>query len=105
MGIRTGYLSVKASINLWVGLVRSILEYGCEVWGDEVWKVGEGIQLDMGRRILRCSAQTTLEAIRGELGFWTLQARRDFKKLMYFVHILSLPESRILKQVYLLSRS
>jgi len=32
MGMNTGYLSVKASLNL----VRSVLEFGSEVWGDEV---------------------------------------------------------------------
>ena len=32
MGMSTGYLSVKASLNLWESLVRSVLEYGCQIW-------------------------------------------------------------------------
>jgi hypothetical protein len=33
MGIRNGFLSIKASLNLYQALVRSVLEYSCEVWG------------------------------------------------------------------------
>ena len=33
MGMRNGCLSVKACINLYEALVRSILEYGAEIWG------------------------------------------------------------------------
>jgi hypothetical protein len=105
MGIRSGYLSIKASMNLWQSLVRSILEYSCEIWGDEIWREGEQVQLDMARRILRCSTKTTKEAVLGELGLCTLRSRRDLKKLIYWIHVLSLPDTRFLKQAYLFSRS
>ena len=59
MGMYNGCLSVKASINLYEMLVRSILEYGAEVWGDEGWDEGERVQREMGRRILRCHGKTT----------------------------------------------
>ena len=37
MGMYDGCLSVKATVNLYQPLVRSVLEYGCEIWGDEKW--------------------------------------------------------------------
>ena len=35
LGIRGGYLSVKASLNLYETLVRTLLEYGSEIWGEK----------------------------------------------------------------------
>ena len=75
MGMKNGCLSVKAGINLYQALVRSVLEYGCEIWGDEEWEQGERIQREMRRRILRCSGKTTNEAVLGELGWWKLRTR------------------------------
>ena len=57
--MNTGALSVPACINLWDALVRSILEYGAEVWGEGEWEEAELIQREMGRRILRCNSKTT----------------------------------------------
>ncbi len=87
MGIRSGYLSVSASINLLGIFVRSILEYASSVWGFEYWPEGERIQLEMGRRILRSTKKTTNEAIVGDLGWWSLQGRRNLKKLLYWYEI------------------
>src|SRR6185436_15294636 len=75
-----------------------------QLWGNEVWKEGEALQLEMGKRLLRCSSMTTGEAVRGDLGWWTLQARRDLQKLMYFFHLISIPDTRILKQAYRMSK-
>src|ERR1700733_13033813 len=104
MGMSTGYLSVKASLNLWDSLVRSVLDFGSEVWGDEAWKEAEQQQVEMGRRILRCPANTTTVAIRGELGLQTMRSRRDLKKLMYWIHLLTFPDSRLVKHVYLFGK-
>ena len=41
-----GSLSVKASINLYEALVRSVVEYGAEVWKEINWEDGERIQRD-----------------------------------------------------------
>ena len=104
MGLNSGDLSVKASVNLWESLVRSIVEYASQIWGDEVWEEGEKLQAEMGRRILRCSPYATKAGIRGDLGFWTLRGRRDLNKLLYLHHILSLPEERLVKQAYYMSK-
>ena len=105
MGIRDGYLSVKGSINLYQALVRSILEYSCEIWGFDKFEDAEKIQWDMGKRILRCPTKTTNAAVTGDLGWWTLQGRRNLKKLIYWRNIFFLPDSNLRKQVYLFSRN
>ena len=67
MGISSGFLSIKGGINLWQSLVRSILDYGSQLWGNEVWKQGESLQLEMGKRLLRCSMTTGEEIWDGGL--------------------------------------
>ena len=54
MGIRNGRLSVKSADMVWKALVRSVIEYGAEVWGNEKWPEAEKVQIEMGKRILRC---------------------------------------------------
>ena len=100
MGIKTGYLSVKSSISLWQAVVRSTLDYGSQIWGKEKWPEGEQVQANMAIRILRCSPMTTREAMYGDLGWWTLQGRRNFSKLIYWWHILTMEDNRLVKKVY-----
>jgi hypothetical protein len=33
-------------------LVRPLLEYGAEIWGEKKWKEGEMLQMEMGRKVL-----------------------------------------------------
>ena len=54
----------------------------------------------MGRRLLRCSSKTTLFAIQGELGLWSLRARRDLKKLVYWGNLMDMEDNRLCKIVY-----
>jgi hypothetical protein len=98
--MRKGDLSVLACNNLWEALVRSNLEYGAEVWGAGNWEEAELIEREMGRRILRCSGKTTTAAVLGELGWWRLSTRRNFIKLKYWLSILLMEETRLVKQVY-----
>ncbi len=104
MGIKSGDLSIKASMNLWEALVRSQLEYASEIWGQDKWKEGENLQMDMCRRVLHCSSRTSKLAMQGELGLWTLQGRRDLKKLIWWMNILTMEDSRLVKQVYFSSK-
>lgn len=80
MGIKEGSLSVKCCLRLWEALVRPHLEYAAEIWGDCEFREAESVQLEMGRRILRCPPSVTRE-VTGELG-WRLQARRDYARLL-----------------------
>ena len=39
------------------------------------------------------------------MGLSTLRSRRDLKKLMYWIHILSVPDKRLIKEVYTFSKN
>ena len=98
-------LSVKADINLWESIGRAGLEYGAEVWGAVgEWEEGEVILREAGRRILKCTGKTTNGAVRGELGLWKLSTRRYYLMLKYWIGLLFLGETRLVKRVYKQSR-
>jgi hypothetical protein len=107
MGIKAGHLSVKGAIHLWETLVRSHLEYAGVVWkemkgdGEQL----EQVQAEMAKRILRCSSYTTREAMYGDLGLWTLEGRRNYKKLVFWFNVVTLDDARILKWVYIVTKN
>jgi hypothetical protein len=75
MGVREG-ISAKAMLRGWEVLVRPVLEYGAEIWGEKVWKEGEVLQMEMGKRVLGVRQTTTNEVIQGELGLSKISSRR-----------------------------
>ena len=85
---------------LWKALVRSILEYGCEIWGDAELPDFEKLQVEMGRRILRCNSTLTNEVVLGELGWERMKARRDEMRLRYWSKIVRMQDHRIPKIIY-----
>src|SRR6185436_15448010 len=104
MGMYDGCLSVKACINLYQALIRSVLDYGSQIWGEDEWIEGERIQREMARRILRCNGKTTNEAVLGELGWWRLKTRREYCKLKYWLRLLMMNNNRLVKKVYQTSK-
>ena len=68
MGVTGGFLSPKLASHLWSSLVRPVLDYGSEVWGEALGLDLEKLQLEMGRKILRGGKRLTGEVVRGELG-------------------------------------
>ncbi len=101
MGLKRARLSVKAGINLWTSMVRPNLEYGAQVWGLGKWDAAELIQRDMGRKILGCPAKSANAGVRGELGWWSMQARRDYLKLKWWIQLLLMAPDRLSKKVYM----
>mgnify|MGYP007051749178 CR=1 FL=1 len=75
------------------------------MWGEGTWEKAEVIQREMGRRILHCRGSTNTEAVMSELGWWSLETRRELAKLNYWINILVMPETRLVKQVYNHSRT
>jgi hypothetical protein len=69
------------------------------------WEEGERVQREMGRRILRVSRDTRNEAVLGELGWWRLSTRRDYCKIKYWIKILLMPSSRLVKKMYQISKA
>ena len=100
MGIQSGHLSVVAADMVWKVLVRPIAEYGAEVWGEDRWDEMEKIQRDMGKRILGLEQSTCNEVILGEMGWWTMKARRDMLRLRYWRKLLKMDRKRIPRKVY-----
>jgi hypothetical protein len=84
----------------WEVLVRPVLEYGCEIWGEGKWNEGEQLQNSLGRRILGVSRMTSAAAVRGELGWWRMEARRDLARLRFWGKLYRMDDSRIVKKVY-----
>ena len=104
MGISGGFMRTKTSELVYKSLVRSILEYGCEVWGGGEFDDFEKVQTDMGRKILRCGPRMNNEVVRGELGWGTLKGRRDEMRLRYWGKITQMKNERIPKIIYRESR-
>ena len=100
MGVNSGILSVKAAKKVSKALVRPIVEYGAEIWGGGDWEDGEKLQRNMGKRILGLKESTTNEAVRGEMGWWSMKARRDMMRLRYWRKILKMGQERLTKKVY-----
>ena len=51
---------------IWMSLVRSVIEYGNEIWGDKVMIDFEKLQLQMGKRILRCGSRAGVGEAKSE---------------------------------------
>ena len=100
MGNKTKHLSAKAAIGLWKALIRPVLEYGAEIWGESNWKEAETLQRTMAKRILGMNEKTSNEAVLGDLGWWPLKARRDMIRLRYWQTILSMKEKRLPRLIY-----
>ena len=75
-------------------------EYAAEIWGRQKWDEAENIMMEMGRRILRCHGKTTGLAILGELGWWTMQTRREYIMLKYWINIVLMADTRLVKKIY-----
>ena len=103
LGLREG-ISARAMIRGWDVLVRPILEYGAEIWGEKKWKEGENLQMEMGRRILGVSKMTTREVIQGELGWNRISSRRIFSRLNFWNKIVNM-KSRLIYKIYRIRRN
>ena len=90
----------------WWQLIRPQLEYAAGVWSDDCeWPEAERLQSRVGRRILHCSDSTSSVAVRGELGWWRMKARRDMLCLLYWQRVVCMREDRLTKHVYRATRS
>ena len=74
-------LPANTCVWLWEVLVRPILEYASEVWGEDPWEEAEKLQREIGRLILGVPTQTPNEMVLGDLGWWELKARRNKARL------------------------
>ena len=92
VGVGRG-LSVRALLRGWEVLVRPLLEFSCEIWGEDDWKQLELLQGEMGWRVLGVSRMTTREVIQGELGLQSLKSRRILRRLKFWSRLVKLDNS------------
>jgi hypothetical protein len=104
MGVRGGVCSAKVAVLIWNALVRPALETAMEVVGAGSWPEAEKVQLEMGKKILRSGKHTSSTAVRGELGWWTLEARRDLLRLGFWRRLVKMDDSRVAKHMYVIGR-
>jgi hypothetical protein len=103
MGLQNGHMSVDGGVRLWTAFARPILEYGAEIWEREKhdkWDAAEQLQKEMGTKILRCSITAAHVFVRGELGWWSLKARRVMLRLRYWGKLIRMDEGRLVKKIY-----
>jgi hypothetical protein len=82
-------------------ILRPILEYGAEVWGEKKkWEAGEKLQREMGRRVLGVSKMTTNEVVQGELGLMTMRSRRIILRIRFWMKIIKMDKSRLVYKIY-----
>ena len=99
IGLREG-VSARAVLRGWQVLVRPVLEYGAEIWGEKKWKAGEDLQFEMGRRVLGVSKRTTREVIQGELGLQQISSRRVIMRLRFWNKIINMKKNRLVYKIY-----
>jgi hypothetical protein len=99
-GLKEG-LSLKAAESMWWAMVVPVLNYGTEIWGSGKCVEIERVQLETGRRILGVGKKTADDVVRGELGWWTMKAQRNMKKLLYWARLVRMDDSRLAKQIYI----
>jgi hypothetical protein len=104
MGMSGGFMSIRLACIVWMSLVRSIIEYGCEIWGDKQFPELDKLQVTMGKRILRCGSRMSDVVVRGELGWERQKARNDEMRLRYWAKIVRMREDRLVKIIYQTSR-
>jgi len=86
-------LSVQSGQKLWESMVRPTLEYAAEVWGGGNWPQADCIQNAAGRTILGLHRFSAVEVARGELGWLSMQARREIKQLKYWGKLLKMEDA------------
>ena len=94
-------LPIEQKFKLFDTLVGSILNFGAEIWGNHNATDIEQIHTKFIRSILRVKRSTNLNALYGETGRLPLSVFRKFIIIKYWIKILKLPDSSLVKQAYL----
>ena len=81
-------------------LVLPIMHYCSEIWGENEAKDIENIHLKFCRKILQVKRSTNLEGLYGELGRLPLLILRKINLIRYWIKIIKLPNSSLVKRMY-----
>ena len=88
-GVSRGLFSTRTAVRLWKALVLPVVEYAVPVWGGGEWKAADALQYRAGRVILRVMGGTPKAAVRGELGWQRMEARREWLAVRYWCRLQS----------------
>jgi hypothetical protein len=81
-------------------MVCPILEYGCELWGNNRVLIMENIQVQFCKYILGVPKSTSNVAVLGECGRLPLYVRFLVRYIKYWVKLLHMPTERYPKRIY-----
>jgi hypothetical protein len=99
VGMKNKELSVRGGKRLFETLVRPVLEYGAEI-DSGGWPQAEIVLNRAGRMCFGVGNEVANEVIRGDLGWWTVQGRREYQRLNYWAKVVNEEKSDIVKEVY-----
>jgi hypothetical protein len=103
LGMAGGWISARAAKGLWETLVRPVLEYGAEVDSGK-WEEAEVLQRLAGRMCLGVGREVPNEVVTGDLGWWTVQGRREYLRLVYWGKMVRERRGTIVRDVYEVGR-
>ena len=83
LGMGNAEMSAKAASKLWEIMVMPVLEYGGELERGK-WEEAERLQRFAGRMVLGVGNSVADEVVLGELGWWTVAAKLEMKRLKYW---------------------
>jgi len=100
MGMWSGKLPATLGDQVYKAMVRPLLEYCSEVWSVTPWPAAETIQLSMGKRILKCSSHTPSEAVRGDLGWLSMEARYQTARVCFWGKLQIMPVESPARRIF-----
>jgi hypothetical protein len=100
MGLHSGKMRVALGVQLYKALVRPLLEYCAEVSSVSAWPQAERLQTSMMRRILGAPMSTSAAAMRGELGWKSMEARFQMLRVGFWGRIQAMAEDCPARLVY-----
>jgi hypothetical protein len=97
-------LSARAKTLVWLGSVRPLLEYGCEVWKADETQLAklESVQLTAGKKIFKLSSRTSSAAVRGLMAVPELRIRHAKLRLNYMAKVKGMDKGRLARTVIFL---
>jgi hypothetical protein len=106
IGFAKAGLQIGQSAFLWNLFAKPRLLYGAETWSvssKKGWQDLESAQLQGARRIFGKKANYSKvgEALRGDLGWLSVESQAALAKLSFYGHLCRLPDSHLLKKILL----
>jgi hypothetical protein len=100
MGLYSGKLGVPLGVQVCKAMVRPLLEYCAEVWSVSPWKSAEQLQAAMAKRILGVSSRCSNTAVRGELGWISMDGRWQKARVIFWGKLQCMPKESPARRVF-----